>query len=110
MAHQPDMPPTESASKAMPSGDGTRSMMPLNGARAPTPSSLPFMAATADLRVVIAAESSGLRGCIKDQDCFVDVFSRLSVCIDFSFDFWRLQGIVSRRSSALSEAGGRSGQ
>src|SRR6516225_7296795 len=84
-AHQPDIPPTVSLSKLMPSGSATCSMMPLNGARAPTPSSLPFMAATADLRAVIAAESSGLRGWITDQDSLIDVFSRFSVCIDFSF-------------------------
>ena|SRR5215472_16375625 len=25
------------------------------------------------------------------QDCLVDVFSRISACIDFSFDFWRFK-------------------
>ena len=60
-------------------------MMPSNGARAATPWSLPFMPATADLRAVIAAESSGLRGWITDQDSLIDVFSLFSVCIDFSF-------------------------
>src|ERR1700733_8375739 len=99
MAHQPDMPPTASASKLTPSGAATRSMMPLNEPRAETPSSLPFMAATVDLRVVIAAESSGLRGWITDQDSLIAVFSGISACIDFSFDFWRWQGIVSPRSS-----------
>src|ERR1700677_110659 len=109
LAHQPDMPPTVSPSELTPSGAATRSMMPLNGPRAATPSSLPFMAATADLRLAIAAESSRLRGWITDQDSLIAVFSRISACIDFSFDFWRLQEIVSRRSSTLNEAGGRSG-
>src|SRR5580693_1642860 len=84
-------------------------MMPLNGPRAATPSSLPFMATTADLSAVIATESSGVRGWITDQDSLIAAFSRISVCIDFSFDFWRLQGIASRRTSTLNEAGGRSG-
>jgi|ERR1700722_11988140 len=46
---------------------------------------------------------------IRDHDSFMDVLSRISACIDFSFHFWCLQGIVGRRSSAFNEAGGRSG-
>ena len=41
-------------------------------------------------------------GWITEQDSLIAVFSRISACIDFSFDLWCLKGIVSRRSSTLS--------
>src|SRR5580700_11916916 len=53
LAPQPDMPPTVSASKLTPFGAATFSMMRLKGPRAAVPSSLPFIAVTADLSAVI---------------------------------------------------------
>jgi len=77
--------------------------------RAATPSSLRFMVATVDLRGGHCDRVFRAEGWISDQDSLIAMFSRMSACIDFSFDFWRLQGIASRRSGAINEAGGRSG-
>jgi hypothetical protein len=43
------------------------------------------MPETAALRAVIAAESSGLRGCITLHVPCLVVFSSILTCIDFSF-------------------------
>ena len=80
-----------------------------NELRAATPSSLRFMVATVDLRGGHCDRVFRAEGWISDQDSLIAMFSRMSACIDFSFDFWRLQGIASRRTSTLNEAGGRSG-
>src|SRR5229473_2166447 len=66
-AHQPETPPTVSASKVTPAGAATRSMIASNGPRAAVPASLPFTAATLARRAVATRESSWLSGWTASQ-------------------------------------------
>src|SRR2546425_6355928 len=72
-AHQPEIPPTVSASKVTPAGAATRSMMASNGPRAAVPASLPFTAATPARRAVATRESSWLSGWTVSQGGFAAI-------------------------------------
>src|SRR3989442_8113532 len=72
-AHQPEIPPTVSASKVKPAGAATRSMTASNGARAAVPASLPLKAATLARRAVAPRESSGLSGWTVSQGGFAAI-------------------------------------
>src|SRR6266566_3207804 len=58
-AHQPEIPPTVSATKVTPAGAATRSMTASNGPRAAVPASLPLKAATLARRAVAPREPPG---------------------------------------------------
>src|SRR5712671_1301814 len=62
LAHQPETPPTVSASKVTSVGAATRSITSSNGPRAAAPVSLPLNAATAARRPAAAIESPWLTG------------------------------------------------
>src|SRR5258706_2673908 len=68
-AHQPEIPPTVSASKVTPAGTVTCSMTASNGPRAAVPASLPFTVATLAHRAVAARASSWLSGWTASQGC-----------------------------------------
>src|SRR2546428_11260655 len=72
-AHQPEIPPTVSATKVTPAGAATRSMTASNGPRAAVPASLPLKAATLARRAVAPRESSGLSGWTVGQGGFAAI-------------------------------------
>src|SRR6266446_2732959 len=72
-AHQPEIPPTVSATKVTPAGAATRSMTASNGPRAAVPASLPLKAATLARRAVAPRESSGLSGWTVSQGGFAAI-------------------------------------
>src|SRR6266516_4828563 len=72
-AHQPEIPPTVSASKVTSGGAATRSMTASNGPRAAVPASLPLKAATPARRAVAPRASSGLSGWTVSQGGFAAI-------------------------------------
>src|SRR5437899_4538112 len=72
-AHQPEIPPTVSATKVTPAGAATRSMTASNGPRAAVPASLPLKAATLARRAVAPRASSGLSGWTVSQGGFAAI-------------------------------------
>ena len=66
-------------------------------------------ASSLSLTFLIASIIVTVSPIIRDQGSFMDVLSRISACIDFSFHFRARKEFVSWRSSAFNEAGRRSG-
>src|SRR5213594_1353238 len=95
-AHQPEIPPTVSASKVTSVGAATRSMTASNGPRAAVPASLPLNAATLARRALAPRASSDLSGCTVSQgsgtgfsflpDVDTDGFGHLRNLCEIPFD------------------------
>jgi hypothetical protein len=62
-----------------------------------------FMAAAVDLRLAIAGESSRMEGVDHGPRLLDYCFLAISARIDFPFDFWGLQGIITCRSRVVAE-------
>ncbi len=67
-AHQPGTPPTTPLRKVTPDGGGTWLMISSNGPRADVPCRRPLFGATIARIPAMAALSSGVTGCVSDQE------------------------------------------